>query len=135
MRVTYRTIVFAGLFAVASLGSASRAEAQDHDDGHGDHSGGHGGYSGGDRYRGGYGGGSYVVPYRTYYGNGGHDLDPHWHTKQTPYGNYSYYGNGRHDLRPHGHVETPYGITSYSNRRFSSTQSYSPPTPYGYRPW
>ena len=57
------------------------------------------------------------------------------HTKQTPFGTYTYYGVGRHDFRPHGHTETPYGITSYNGGRFSNTQSYSPPTPYIYRPW
>ena len=84
-------------------------------------------------YGGGYGGG-YAVPTNQYYGNGGHDSQPHWHTKQTPFGGYSYYGLGAHDFRPHAHVETPYGITSYSNGRYSSTQSYSPPG-YTYRPW
>lgn len=60
------------------------------------------------------------------YGNGAHDLDPHWHTKQTPFGNYAYFGNGRHDLRPHDHTVSPHtGVTSYSNGPFRSTQSYN----------
>jgi hypothetical protein len=86
-------------------------------------------------YVGGYSGGGYGVPSSNYYGNGGHDFQPHWHTTQTPFGSYSYYGLGRHDFRPHDHVETPSGITSYSNGPFSNTQSYSPPAPYIYRPW
>lgn len=91
------------------------------------------GYGGG--YPGGYSGGGYAVPSYNYYGNGGHDFQPHMHTRQTPFGSYSYYGMGRHDFRPHDHVETPYGITGYSNGRFASTQSYSPPSPYIYWPW
>ena len=60
------------------------------------------------------------------YGNGRHDLSPHGHTVQTPFGGYSYYGNGLHDLRPHGHTISPYsGVTSYNNGIFRSTQSYN----------
>ena len=60
------------------------------------------------------------------YGNGAHDLSPHWHTTQTPFGGYSYYGNGRHDLRPHDHTVSPFGgVQSYSNGPFRSTQSYN----------
>lgn len=91
---------------------------------------GYGGYYGGGGYGQGYG-----IPTYNYYGNGGHDAQPHLHTKQTPFGTRTYYGVGRHDFRPHGHTETPYGITSYNGGRFSNTQSYSPPTPYIYQPW
>jgi hypothetical protein len=68
------------------------------------------------------------------YGNGNHDLSPHWHTTQTPFGGYSYYGNGFHDLRPHDHTADPFnGVTSYSNGPFRSTQSYNGfPGGYGY---
>jgi len=60
------------------------------------------------------------------YGNGNHDLSPHWHTTQTPFGSYSYYGNGRHDLRPHDHTVSPFGgVQSYSNGPFRATQSYN----------
>ncbi len=93
----------------------------------GQHGGGYGG--------GGYYGGGYSVPSYSYYGNGGHDVAPHGHTRQGLFGSSSYYGTGRHDYRPHGHVQTPYGITGYSNGFFNSTQSYSPPVPYGYQPW
>ena len=57
------------------------------------------------------------------------------HTRQGLFGNSSYYGMGLHDFLPHGHVQTPYGITGYSNGLFNSTQSYSPPRPYGHHPW
>jgi len=93
------------------------------------------GYGGGYAPSYGYGGGGYAVPTYSYYGNGGHDTQPHMHTRQTPFGSSSYYGLGRHDFRPHDHVESPYGITSYSNGRFSSTQSYAAPSPYVYRAW
>ena len=118
MRPSSRTFILAmGALAIGSvLGpGASSAKAQGY---------GYGGYPGG-----------YSVPAYSYYGNGGHDLQPHMHTRQGLFGNYSYYGMGRHDFRPHAHVETPYGITGYSNGPFRSTQSYAPPTPYGYRPW
>jgi len=66
------------------------------------------------------------------YGNGGHDLAPHGHTTQTPYGNYSYYGNGQHDLSSHEHSVSPYGgVQSYSYTPFSSTQSYNGYPSYG----
>ena len=118
MRHAFRLIALSGVVAVWTVLAAPAAKAQGF---------GYGGYPG-------YGPG-YGVPGSVYYGNGGHDFVPHWHTRQTPFGSYSYYGLGRHDFRPHAHVETPYGITGYSNGRFSSTQSYSPPAPYVYRPW
>ncbi len=134
MRSTLQTFVLAGVLGIGSaLGfGASSAKAQGF--GYGGDPGGYygGGYGGGGYYGGGYYGGGYGVPSYSYYGNGGHDLQPHWHTKRTPFGSFQYYGNGRHDLRPHGHTVTPYGIESYNGRR---TRSYSPPTPYGYRPW
>ncbi len=76
--------------------------------------------------RGGHGGpgGPFAQP--AGFGNGQHDLQPHWHTTQTPFGGYSYYGNGLHDLRQHGHTVSPFnGVTSYSNGPFRSTQSYN----------
>ena len=90
------------------------------------------GYGG---YQQGHHGGGYSVPSYSYYGNGGHDAAPHGHASQGLFGSSSYYGTGRHDFGPHGHVQTPYGVTGYSNGLFNSTQSYSPPQPYGYRPW
>ena len=130
MRPTLRMMALAGFLAVGSLLGlgASSAKAQGY--GHGHHGGGYrGGYGGG-----GYGGG-YAVPSYSYYGNGGHDFQPHGHNVQTPFGGYSYYGNGDHDYRPHVNTVTPYGVTGYSNGLFRSTQSYSPPSPYGYQPW
>ena len=126
MRATLRTITLASLLAIgSSLGlGTSTANAQGF--GHRHHGGG---------YAGGYSGSGYGVPSYSYYGNGGHDLAPHAHTVQTPIGSYSYYGTGAHDYRPHDHTVTPYGVTGYSNGFFRSTQSYSPPAPYGYQPW
>ena len=137
-----RAAIFTGVVALGGLlfiGSSS-AHAQGYGYPGGGYGGGYpgGGYGGGypgGGYGGGYHGGGYGVPSSSYYGNGGHDLQPHMHTRQTPFGSYSYYGMGQHDFRPHGHVETPYGITGSSNGRFSSTQSDSPPSPYIYRPW
>lgn len=143
MRSALRMMAMAGVLSIGSL-TLGTSEAKADGDGHGDHhqGGGHhgGGYNQGGGYYGGgygqggssYGGGGYRVPSYGYYGNGGHDLQPHWHNKRTPFGSVQWYGNGRHDLRPHGHTVTPYGIESYNSRR---TRSYSPPTPYGYRPW
>lgn len=101
--------------------ASSSSSAKAHDGGHGSAA-----------PSGGYSGGGYGIPSYGYYGNGGHDLQPHRHTRQTPFGTRSWSGNGAHDLRPHGHTVTPYGIESYNGRR---TRSYSPPTPYIYRPW
>ncbi len=125
MRSTLRMMALAGVLSVGGLvlgGSEVKADEY----GHGDH------HQGGGHQGGGYQGGGYGVPSYNYYGNGGHDFQPHWHTKRTPFGSFQYYGNGRHDLRPHGHTVTPYGIESYNSRR---TRSYSPPTPYGFQPW
>ena len=138
MKPAMWTKFFAGVLAVGSLFgmSASSAQAQGPVFGRGAYGGGYrGGHDGGGHGGVGYGGGGYGVPSYNYYGNGGHDAQPHWHTRQTPFGGFSYYGQGRHDFRPHGHTETPYGITSYNGGFFSNTQSYSPPTPYGYLPW
>jgi hypothetical protein len=121
-----QTRILAGMIAVGSafgLGSAS-AKAHEPVPGAGPA---FGGYPGG-----GYGGGGYGVPGYSYYGNGGHDAAPHWHTKQTPFGTFQYFGTGRHDFRPHQHTVTPNGIESYNSPR---TRSYSPPSPYIYRPW
>lgn len=132
MRFSLRSMALAGVLATGLLAfGTTSAQAQGYGGyGQGYAGGGYGPSYGGGGYRGGYG-----VPSYNYYGNGGHDAAPHMHTKQTPFGTYSYYGVGRHDFRPHGHTETPYGITSYNGGRFSNTQSYSPPTPYIYRPW
>ncbi len=129
MRRILRTIALSSVMMIGGLvlGTPS-AKAQGF--GYGGYQQGHhgGGYAGGH-------GGGYNVPSYSYYGNGGHDAAPHWHTRQGLFGRASYYGTGRHDFRPHGHVQTPYGITGYSNGLFNSTQSYSPPRPYGYQPW
>jgi hypothetical protein len=129
-------IVLAGMIAVGSalgLGS-SPAKAHEPVTGGGPGVGGYpgGGYGGGGYPGGAYGGGGYGVPGYSYYGNGGHDAVPHWHTKRTPFGTFEYFGTGRHDFRPHQHTVTPYGIESHNSPR---TRSYSPPTPYIYRPW
>lgn len=116
MRRTARTAILAGVLAIGGLGTTS---ASAHDFGGG------GGYRRGD-------GGYYGVPTYRYYGHGGHNLAPHWHTRRTPSGSFHWYGNGRHDFRPHRHRVTPYGIESYNS---PWRRSYSPPTPYGYRPW
>ncbi len=128
MRSTLKTMALAGLLSVGGVLGLGASPAKAHDFGYG----GGGYYGGGGGY---YGGGGYGVPSYSYYGNGGHDFQPHWHTRQTPFGSYSYYGLGAHDFRPHAHVQTPYGITSYSNGLFGSTQSYAPPAAYIYRPW
>jgi len=137
----------AGILAVGSGLGASSASAQGYGYGYG------GGYSTGYVTQGcgysgggyapsyGYGGGGYAAPTYaaaptyTYYGNGGHDAQPHLHIRQGLFGTRTYYGLGAHDFRPHAHVESPYGITSYSNGRFSNTQSYAAPSPYIYQPW
>ena len=127
MRKVTRTAVFTSLVALSAfLSAGTSAKAQGF--GYGG-----GGYGGGG-YGQGYGGGS-GAPVQQYYGNGGHDYQPHMHNVQTPFGGFSYYGLGGHDFRPHGHTQTPYGITGYNGGFFSNTQSYSPPTPYGYMPW
>ena len=126
MRPALRAVAVLGVMILGSVFGTPSAKAQ----GFGHH---HHGYSGG--YGGGYSGGGYGVPSYGYYGNGGHDFAPHGHTVQTPIGGYSYYGNGAHDYRPHLNVQTPYGVMGYSGGFFSNTQSYSPPTPYGYQPW
>ncbi len=131
MRRILQTVALSSVMMIGGLvlGSPS-AKAQGF--GHGNYQQGHhsGGYGGGGFY-----GGGYSVPSYSYYGNGAHDAAPHGHTRQGLFGSSSYYGTGRHDYRPHGHVQTPYGITGYSNGFFKSTQSYSPPVPYGYQPW
>lgn len=127
MRRPIRMIVLAGMIAVGSaLGWASPAKAQ-----------GFGGYPGG--YYGGGSGGGYggYGPGFSYYGNGGHDLQPHWHTTQTPFGWFAWYGNGAHDLQPHEHTHSPYGgYRGYSPSPFGGvTTSYYNSTPYIYMPW
>ena len=95
------------------------------------------GYGGG--YQGGYGQGygGYAVPTQQYYGNGGHDLQQHMHTTQTPIGTFSWYGNGAHDLQPHEHTNSAYGgYQGYSPSPFGGvTTSYYNSTPYTYMPW
>lgn len=131
MRTIGRTATLAGLLAIGGLlgFGTSSAKAQY----------GYGGYGGGyyvsPGYNYGYGGYGYGVPAQVYYGNGGHDFQPHMHSVQTPIGTFGYYGLGAHDFRPHTHVETPYGITGYNGGFFTNTQSYSPPSPYIFRPW
>ena len=93
-----------------------------------------GGYGGGGG--GGYGGG-YQAPVNQYYGNGGHDLQSHWHTTQTPLGSFAWYGNGRHDLQPHEHTQSAQGgYRGYSPSPFGgTTTSYYNSTPYTSMPW
>ena len=129
MRPILRTMTLAGILALGGILGLETSSANAQGYGYGGHHGGHGSHVGGN-----YGGGV-GIPSFSYYGNGGHDLAPHWHTRQTPFGASAYYGLGRHDFRPHGHVQTPYGITGYSNGLFNSTQSYSPPAPPVFRPW
>ena len=133
MRRPMRMMVLAGVLAVGSGLGLGGSSARAHEPATGGGQGG-GGYSGGGYSGGGFGGG-YGVPNSRYYGNGGHDFQPHWHTTRTPFGSFQWFGNGRHDSRPHEHSQTPYGIKSYNGGRFSDTRSYSPPTPYTYRPW
>lgn len=142
MRFSLRNAALAGVLATGLLALGTNpAKAQQYGGyGPGYYGGGYGRAYGPSPYGGGYGpspygGGGYAVPSYSYYGNGGHDFQPHLHTRQTPFGTYSYYGLGRHDFRPHAHVETPYGITSFNGGYFSNTQSYSPPAPFLYRPW
>ena len=65
-------------------------------------------------------------PNHSSFGNGRHDLTPHWHQTQTPYGSYYWYGNGLHDYLPHQHSVSPWsGIRSYSITPFGPTTSYN----------
>ena len=99
--------------------------------------GGYGQGYGGGGYGQGYGGGGYGVPTQNYYGNGGHDLQPHLHTTQTPIGSFAWYGTGAHDLHPHEHTQSAYGgYRGYSPSPFGGvTTSYYNSTPYTYMPW
>ncbi len=61
-----------------------------------------------------------------HYGVGRHDLTPHWHQTQTPFGNVYWYGNGLHDLVPHHHSHNRWGgVRSYSYTPFGRTKSYN----------
>ena len=139
MKPVIRTHILAGVLAVGGVLAFGSSTAKAQGYGYGGYGGGQGGgygqgYGQGGGYGQGYGQGGGVPSYN-YYGNGGHDLAPHMHNVQVPFGGFSYYGNGAHDLRPHAHTETPYGVTSYNGGFFSNTQSYSPPSPYTYMPW
>ena len=104
-----------------------------------------GGYNGGGYNGGGYNVGSYGVggygginqggSFGSYFGNGGHDLQPHLHATQTPFGQNLWYGNGPHDLAPHQHSVTPWSYQSYSNTGAGPTTSFSSPQPYYVAPW
>ena len=111
-----------------------------------------GGYSGGGYSGGGYGGGGYGYggygygaggygginqggSFGSYFGNGGHDLQPHLHATQTPYGQNLWYGNGPHDLAPHQHSITPWSYQSYSNTGAGPTTSFNSPQQYYFAPW
>ena len=109
-----------------------------------------GGYSGGGYNGGGYNGGGYNVgsygvggygginqggSFGSYFGNGGHDLQPHLHATQTPFGQNLWYGNGPHDLAPHQHSVTPWSYQSYSNTGAGPTTSFNSPQPYYVAPW
>lgn len=65
------------------------------------------------------------------YGVGRHDLRPHWHRTDTPFGSVHWYGTGRHDYLPHHHRVTPYGVRSYSYTPFGPTTSYHRPRYHG----
>jgi hypothetical protein len=138
MRLSLRNMALAGVLAtgIMALGT-TQAKAQ----GYGGYGQGYGGYGGGG-YGQGYGGygqgySSYGAPTQQYYGNGGHDLQPHWHTTQTPIGSFGWYGNGAHDLQPHEHTRSAYGgYRGYSPSPFGGvTTSYYNSTPYIYMPW
>ena len=94
-----------------------------------------GGYGGGGYSGGGYGGISQGGSFGSYFGNGGHDLQPHWHATQTPFGQNLWYGNGPHDLAPHQHSVTPWSYQSYSNTGAGPTTSFNSPQPYYVAPW
>lgn len=118
----------------ALVAFSTQANAQDCG-GYGFGGGGYGGYSygGGGGYGGyGYGGGNRSG---SYFGNGGHDLQPHGHVTQTPYGQYSWYGNGPHDLVPHQHSRTPWSYQGYSNTGAGPTTSFYNQQPYYYARW
>jgi hypothetical protein len=60
------------------------------------------------------------------YGNGPHDLVPHWHRTNTPFGRVFWYGNGLHDYVPHHHSVSPWGgVRSYGITPFGPTKSYN----------
>ena len=151
MRLSLRSMALAGVLTTGLLTlGATQARAQGYG-GYGQtygggYNGGYGqayggGYNGGygQAYGGGYqpGYGGYPVPPRQYYGNGGHDLQPHWHSTQTPIGSFAWYGNGAHDLQPHEHSQSGYGgYRGYSPNSFGGvTTSYYNSTPYTYMPW
>ena len=90
------------------------------------------GYGGGGGY--GYGGGG-GGQFGSYFGNGGHDLQPHGHVTQTPFGQYSWYGNGPHDRVPHQHSQTPWSYQGYSNTGAGPTTSFYNQQPNYFAPW
>src|SRR4051794_39241930 len=98
MRSAFRMMSLASVLAIGGLAvGTSSARAQGF--GYGGYPGtyyGSGAYYGAGSYygSGGYYGGGYGIPSFNYYGNGGHDLQPHWHTTQTPFGSFGWYGNG-----------------------------------------
>lgn len=130
----------------ALMGIATLAQAQCYNGyggggygGYGYGGGGYGGYGNGGGGYGGYGygggGGGGWGSYGSYFGNGGHDLQPHLHVTQTPFGQSAWYGNGPHDLVPHQHSRTPWSYQGYSNTGAGQTTSFYNPQPYYYAPW
>ena len=123
--------------ALIGLGTQASAQCGSRMGGFGYSGGGYGGYgySGGYGYGGGgYGGGGYGQP-GSYYGNGGHDLQPHGHVTQTPYGPSTWYGTGPHDLVPHQHSRTPWSYQGFSNTGAGPTTSFYNQQPTYFAPW
>ncbi len=146
MRSTLRNLALTGLLGLGGLlgfgASPARAQGYGYAQpyGGGGYAQPYGGGGYGRSYGGGYGqpyGGGYQAPVNQYYGNGGHDLQPHLHSTQTPLGSFAWYGNGGHDLRPHEHTQSAYGgYQGYSPSPFGgTTTSYYNSTPYTYMPW
>jgi hypothetical protein len=125
-----KRIVMTLVAVCALMAVGTQAKAQ----GYGGYGG--GGYGGGGYGGGGYGGGGYGGGgYGSYFGNGGHDLQPHLHATQTPYGTSMWYGNGPHDLAPHQHSKTPWSYQGYSNTGSGPTTSFYNQQPTYYSPW
>lgn len=132
-----KRIVMTLVAVCALMAVGTQANAQGYGGGYGGGGCSNGGYGGGYGNRG-YGGGGYGGGYGggsgSYFGNGGHDLQPHGHVTQTPYGQSSWYGNGPHDLVPHQHSRTPWSYQGYSNTGAGPTTSFYNQQPY-YAPW
>ena len=119
-------MIFVAMCALTTFAKPATAQCHNRFGG-----GGYGGYGYGG---GGYSGGGWGQS-GSYFGNGGHDLQPHWHVTQTPFGQQSWYGNGPHDLVPHQHSQTPWSYQGYSNTGAGPTTSFYNQQPYYYAPW